>query len=117
MRDRFEGWYYKVVDRLGDEAFSFIPGLAVSQDHPRAFMQLIDGRRARSHFLDYPPAEFAKKGETLKLGENRFSPEHLELNIDRPEIKVAGELFFQNVIPWPWPGAMGPFSFIPTLEN
>jgi hypothetical protein len=41
----FEGWYYKVVDRMEQHRFAFIPGifLHAEKDQQHAFVQVLDG--------------------------------------------------------------------------
>jgi tocopherol cyclase len=116
MRKYFEGWYYKVVDPAEKYAFAFIPGRSVNSSSPHSFIQLNDGNSGQAHYLEFGRQEFSQRGEAVRIGENRFSPDRIRLNIDRPGITARGELQFRNVTGWPWPGAMGPFVFAPFME-
>ena len=115
----FEGWYFKVVNEDETKAFAIIPGIAMDdQGNRHAFIQVLDGKKrtARYHRFDANSFVPATDRFDLKIGNNRFSEQILQ--IDLPEIK--GELEFSGNVRWPnhWysPGIMGPYTFLPWME-
>jgi hypothetical protein len=120
----FEGWYYKLVAATGEHRYAIIPGVFLSRDPEQhhAFVQVLDGASGRSTYHRYPPDAFwAAEGELdLRIGPNRFTAEHLALDIDAPERTVRGELHFEDPTPWPVtlrsPGIMGWYAWVPFME-
>jgi hypothetical protein len=121
----FEGWYYKIVDATEEQRFAIIPGVFVSDDPDRhhAFVQVLDGQTGHSTYHRYPPQEFwAAEGELdLHIGPNRFTAEHLSLQIKSSEVEIRGELRFSDLHPWPVtlssPGIMGWYAWVPFMET
>jgi tocopherol cyclase len=121
----FEGWYYKIVDALGEHSFAIIPGVFLSDDPEQnhAFVQVLDGATGRSTYHRYPGEEFwAAEGELdLHIGPNHFTAEHLSLQIESPELEIGGELRFSGLRPWPVtlrsPGIMGWYAWVPFMET
>ena len=121
----FEGWYYKIVDALGEHSFAIIPGVFLSDDPEQnhAFVQILDGATGRSTYHRYPGEEFwAAEGELdLHIGPNHFTAEHLSLRIESPELEIGGELRFSGLRPWPVtlrsPGIMGWYAWVPFMET
>jgi hypothetical protein len=120
----FEGWYYKLVATTGEHRYAIIPGMFLSDDPKRhhAFIQVLDGAAGRSTYHRYPPEEFwaAESKLDLRIGPNRFTAEHLSLDIDAPEQTVRGQLSFEGLTPWPVtlrsPGIMGFYAWVPFME-
>jgi tocopherol cyclase len=120
----FEGWYYKLVDTTGEHRYAVIPGVFLSDDPDQhhAFVQVLDGATGRSTYHRYPADEFwAAEGELdLRIGPNRFTADHLSLDIDGPERPVHGQLHFEGLTPWPAtlrsPGIMGWYAWVPFME-
>jgi tocopherol cyclase len=115
----FEGWYFKVVNREEDQAFAFIPGIAMNDKGERhAFVQVLDGKKLTSEYHSFPEAAFhpADGRFDIEIAGNRFNDEKILL--DLPGIR--GELNFRDHVKWPdrWysPGIMGPFAFVPFME-
>ena len=121
----FEGWYYKIVDATEEQRFAIIPGVFLSDDPDRhhAFVQVLDGQTGHSTYHRYPPQEFwAAEGELdLHIGPNRFTAEHLSLQIESSEVEIRGELRFRDLHPWPVtlssPGIMGWYAWVPFMET
>ena len=121
----FEGWYYKIVDATEEQRFAIIPGVFLSDDPDRhhAFVQVLDGQTGHSTYHRYPPQEFwAAEGElNLHIGPNRFTAEHLSLQIKSSEVEIRGELQFSDLHPWPVtlssPGIMGWYAWVPFMET
>ncbi len=118
---RFEGWYYKIVDRPKKHSFAIIPGFS-SGEPAQAFIQIFDGLTNQYNFVSYPLEEFTYHNEffEVSIGENYFSQDKIKLGIENQQLQIEGEISFSNHIPWPvtrfTPGAMGPFAFLPRME-
>jgi len=115
----FEGWYFKVVNKNEDRAFAFIPGISMNPDGEKhSFVQVLDGKKRTSEYHRFSDQDFIANPRKfdLRVSENRFSNEHIYLNI--PGVK--GGLNFSDHVGWPdkWysPGIMGPFAFVPFME-
>jgi hypothetical protein len=120
----FEGWYYKLVDASEQARYAVIPGIFLSEDpaEHHAFVQVLDGRTGQVTYHRYRPEEFwaADRALDLRIGPNRFTTEHLSLDIHSPELTVSGELHFSDLTPWPVtlisPGIMGWYAWMPFME-
>jgi tocopherol cyclase len=117
--DYFEGWYYKNVQKDGENVLSFIPGVSLGKD-PHAFIQVIDGKSGRTWNNRYPLDSFRYQDDPfqVQIGDSSFSRDSLMVALAEPDIK--GELWFQNRKDFPRrflaPGIMGPFTYIPFME-
>ena len=121
-RRYFEGWYFKQVSPDG-RAWSFIPGVSLdAEGRRRAFVQAIDGSAGTTRWYEFPFEAFRwnPRALDLRVGDNRFSLEGIELDLDGPEGRVRAGLRFGPSVRFPsrpWrPGIMGPYSFVPFLE-
>jgi hypothetical protein len=109
---------------LEEHRYAIIPGIFLSEDPDQhhAFVQVLNGATGRSTYHRYPPEEFsATEGELdLRIGPNRFTAEHLSLQIESPEFEIGGELRFSDLRPWPVtvrsPGIMGWYAWVPLME-
>ncbi len=121
----FEGWYFKVVDAGEEHRYSIIPGIFLSDDRQKqhAFVQLLDGVSGRTTYHAYPAEDFwAAEGRfDVRIGPNRFTADHLRLQIESPERSINGELRFNELTPWPVtltaPGIMGWYAWVPFMET
>lgn len=118
-RQYFEGWYYKIINANEDQAFAFIPGIAMDANGNRhAFIQVMDGKKATSTYLKFSADKFRPnpKEFDLAIGNNRFKQDSISFGLDN----VSGSLKFQNQVKWPvkWnsAGIMGPYAFVPFME-
>ena len=115
----FEGWYIKIVDETEGYAWAFIPGISMGKDgESHAFIQTIDGKACKTtyHHFDSSAFQPSETNFDVQLGDNHFSTNRILINLPH----VQGELFFENITPWPKmlgvPGIMGWFSFMPFME-
>ncbi len=115
----FEGWYFKIVDPTEQHVFAIIPGISKGKDGGQhAFIQVLDGKACKASYHEFPADSFQPSDRqfALKLGNNFFSAERIEL--DLPELQ--GSLNLENRTPWPKmlgaPGIMGWYSFLPFME-
>ena len=117
----FEGWYLRQVTADKSRSLAVIIGLSLSPD-PHAFIQLLFGPEGRVLKFRYRLDELTARRDRFEvtLGENRFSPEGLELNISKDGELVKGRLDYSGRIRYPStsisPGIMGPFSWVPFME-
>jgi hypothetical protein len=101
-RRYFEGWYFKMVNREGSEAFAIIPGIAMDgEGRQHSFIQVLDGKRktARYHRFDKDAFTPARDRFSVSIGPNAFSEQGLTLEVDG----LSGRLGFHGNIPWPKP--------------
>ncbi|MEM1269955.1 MAG: tocopherol cyclase family protein, partial [Bacteroidota bacterium] len=118
----FEGWYVKLDDPGGERTLAVIPGIYLGEDPAsrHAFIQATDGRKR--WYARYPVEAF--EGATdrfdVRVGTSRFHAGGMTLDLDAPEGRLAGEVRFENPVPWPvtWrsPGIMGWYAWVPTME-
>jgi hypothetical protein len=115
----FEGWYFKIVNDEETLALAFIPGVSIGREEPdHAFIQVLDGRNAKSYYYSFSSDEFEadKKELKLKIGNNFFSK--AAIHLDLPEFH--GKITMENHISIPTnvfsPGIMGWYSFTPFMQ-
>jgi hypothetical protein len=116
-RPFFEGWYFKVIDDLGNNTWAIIPGIFRDHNPQRdeAFVMVLDGRLNEVFYFNYPVSEFAAgiKRFNLRIGPNFFATHFLTLNLPN----LHGHLTFHRLTPWPvsWraPGIMGWYGWFP----
>jgi tocopherol cyclase len=120
----FEGWYCKLLDASEQYRYATIPGVFIGREPgaSHAFVQILDGATDRTEYHRYPFEAFqaARDEFDIRVGPNRFRAGRIEMDIDRPEGRMAGELSFACGAPWPVtlisPDIMGPYTFAPFME-
>ena len=55
----FEGWYFKHVSKDLDHVYSFIPGISLNPENPHAFIQVINGLKGETQYIEYPVSAFS----------------------------------------------------------
>ena len=94
----FEGWYFKLVDAGEQHRYAVIPGVFIGREPgaSHAFVQTLDGVTGRTAYHRYPFEAFqaARDEFDIRVGPNRFRADRIELDIDRPEGRMSGELRF-----------------------
>lgn len=114
----FEGWYFKHSGKDGN--ISFIPGINIENGIKSAFIQIITN--ASSYYISYSFDEFDFSYEPfyITIGNNFFSLDYINIDIQDEDINIKGELYYKNHINIQKnafnPNIMGPFSFIPFME-
>lgn len=114
-RNYFEGWYFKVVDPSNHLAYAIIPGIAMDEEGTcQVFIQILDGIHSKStyHLFDKEAFRADSLNFCVQIAENRFSLKQIQLQVP----PFLAELTFYNLTPWPKPGVMGPFTFVPFME-
>lgn len=120
----FEGWYFKLIDAARNHRLAVIPGIFITEDSSRnhAFIQVLDGVTGHATYHEFPMSEFYAHEEKflIRIGKNSFSTHHIKLNIDDEQLKLVGEIRFENLTPFPVslssPGIMGWYGWIPIME-
>ena len=116
----FEGWYFKLVNADRSQRLAVIPAMFMGRgpEDTHAFIQVFDGSAHRNTYLRYPADQFEGSRDTLdvKLAGNHFSSEGLQLDVQGEDLTVRGSLEFDNTHPWPSPGIMGWFAWVPIME-
>ena len=120
----FEGWYFKVVDASGQHRYAFIPGVFVGKtlEDSHAFIQVLDGANSQVQYHRFPISDFwsAEDRFEIQIGDSKFSPNQIDLQINNPEQSVNGSLLFDKPIGWPVrltsPGVMGWYAWVPRME-
>ncbi len=117
----FEGWYFKLANKIEDQFFAIIPGVFMG-DNGYAFIQILNGKTGESKFVKYLLSEFKAGNNSFEvwIGDNYFSSHEIRLNIQETEIEIEGNISFSGVNGWPIslvsPGIMGWFAWVPFME-
>ena len=122
--DFFEGWYLKLVDRHKRHVHAIIPGVFLGRQGQKShcFVQVLDGLTGHSTYHSYPLSDFhaSRHAFNVQVGPNRFSSDHMSLNIESSDRALHGDLALCGVTPWPVtltsPGIMGWYAFVPFME-
>ncbi len=118
-RNYFEGRYFKNVGSDGAK-FAVIPGISLTEKASHSFIQVFNGRSGESHYVTFPIEMFQPEKEPfgVVIGDNRFSYDVLELNI---ECVATGSLQYSGRTPyhysWRERGVMGWYGYVPFMET
>jgi hypothetical protein len=123
-KNYFEGWYFKLVDKDGNNAFAVIAGISLPGDTEKAhaFVMVLDACNHRMEYFRYPVNDFwADKNKfEIKIGKNFFSALRLQLDCDNGTNSILADIGMRNITPWPVtplsPGVMGWYRFVPFME-
>jgi len=119
-KNYFEGWYFKhISDKLN---ISFIPGISISKQTKKAFIQIITNNT--SYNIDYDVKDFTYSHNPfyIKIGKNYFSKEniHIDINDKSQNLRIYGDIKYTNIknikSTKRSPNIMGPFSYISLME-
>lgn len=116
----FEGWYFKHTN--GNESISFIPGIQISENCKKAFLQVITN--TASYYVDYDISEFQFELNPffVAVGNNTFSKDKIHIDVfdSSQNLQIYGDLTYsesKNIkTNFLKPNIMGPFSYIPKME-
>lgn len=119
-KNYFEGWYFKNINN--ERGISFIPGINISDSGTKAFIQIITNDT--SYFVNYDIKDFKFNYApfSIRIGNNIFSKEHININIEdeSQKLKIYGNIKYSNSKNINTnifvPNIMGPFSYIPFME-
>jgi tocopherol cyclase len=123
-RNYFEGWYYKLVDAAEEHVLAVIPGISLgsTKEDSHAFIQIFNGTTGDYEYFTFPVNEFlsASRAFDVRIAANCFSDSALRLDLAQSGHRITGELWFENVVPYPKrlfaPGIMGWASFVPFMQ-
>jgi len=114
----FEGWYFKNISNK--DSIAFIPGININKSEKKAFIQIIT--KDNSYYITYDMKEFEYSNSPfyIKIGNNYFSKEKIQIDINDSNIKVFGKITYSdfknidtNILK---PNIMGIFSYVPFME-
>ena len=119
-KNYFEGWYFKNTNK--DNAISFIPGVNITENDKKAFIQVITDEM--SYFINYDINDFKYSYApfSIQIAKNFFSKEKVCINIkdEKQKLEIFGELKYSNDKNIKTntlnPNIMGSFSYIPFME-
>jgi tocopherol cyclase len=121
----FEGWYFKMVSADGKSILSIIPGISLSENgkEQHAFIQVIDGKTARTAYFSFPIEEFhfSREEFAIRIGQNYFSEDNIILNLHSDSAAVSGEIHMSDQVRLRSKkianaGIMGWYRFVPFME-
>ena len=110
----FEGWYFKHEEQ-GDTVALIPARHRDTGGRGSASLQVIT--REESFVADYPWEAYGpdRRGPWVRLGESRFSPMGCVLDVEKPGLKLRGELRYGPLRGLAW-DIMGPFCLVPFME-
>lgn len=121
-KNYFEGWYFKQVTKNLSRTCSIIPGIALVENDPHAFIQIMDSSAGYTDYARYPIGQFSYQTNHLyvKIGTSVFTERGMDLDINTGKTELIGKIDFGNVVHYPQtvfsPGIMGWYSFVPFME-
>ena len=119
-KNYFEGWYFKNTNKK--ETISFIPGINITKQDKKAFIQIITNDS--SYFVEYDENDFYFNHDPffIRIGNNYFDYNTIEININdkKQHLYIEGRLTYTNHNKIQTnlfhPNIMGPFSYLPFME-
>ncbi len=107
----FKGWYFKCSTK--DKTIAFIPAFHYSNNKKSASLQIITDDKAIN--IPFEKLEYREKPLYVKIGDCVFSHEGIILDFQSEELKLAGELCFEQTSPIRY-DIMGPFKYVPFMQ-
>lgn len=111
MGNDFQGWYFKCQSQ--SQTVALIPAQHRFDGDSGCSLQVITQEGAWSLPFSQKALTFSRDG--VRLGENRFSPAGLRLNLRTKDLTAFGSLRFGPLTPLRY-DIMGPFRFVPFME-
>lgn len=111
MREYFCGWYYRC--RSQTQTLAVIPSIHKTKDGAFCTIQLITDTHA-SH-IHFPYHAYQKRGEQIRIADNRFDASGISLDIITPGLHLTGSVRFGAFTPLKY-DIMGPFRFVPSMQ-
>lgn len=120
----FEGWYFKLAHPVTGCTYCFIPGIFTSSEkgYSHSFIQVLKGNENKFKYIKFKKDEFKASSSKfdLRVGENLFSINQIDLNIKEQQERISGTLYFDNIIKWPDsainPGSMGFYNYLDFMQ-
>lgn len=111
MREYFCGWYYRCQSK--NQTLAIIPSVHKTQDGAFCTVQLITD--THTFHAQFPYDAFQKRGQQIRLANNRFDAIGISLNMHTSELCVTGSVRFGSFAPIKY-DIMGPFQFVPFMQ-
>lgn len=122
----FEGWYFKFVDKNGENPIAIIPGIITSGGNPHSFIQVFVGDSVEYYYIMGDKNDFIGEEDNLnvKVKGNTFTLKQVILNIkgknNNSNLIIEGKINLRNKVYWPdngtSKGSMGFFNYLTFLE-
>ncbi|TFG18309.1 MAG: hypothetical protein EU531_00630 [Promethearchaeota archaeon] len=122
----YEGWYNKIVDKNTKYSYAFIPTIAINRKSKssQAFIQILNGQTGRMHYIRHQLKKFENLSNNefaIRIDKCYFSTNGFILDIDRDDMKIKGNIRYNNTTLWPrsflQPNVMGILNYVPFLET
>lgn len=111
MQETFYGWYLKCQSDSG--TLAVIPAIHRTRHHTTCSIQLITDNNAGT--AAFPGKAFCRRGQTISIGKNYFSPSGMHLSVNTPKLSIRGTIRFGSLTPLKY-DIMGPFALVPFME-
>ena len=111
MREYFSGWFFRC--QFDTQTLAVIPAVHRSGTEQSCSIQLITDDASWN--VGYAITDFHKRGPVVQIGENRFCPQGIRLELHAAGLDVSGSLRFGPLAPIGY-DIMGPFRWVPGME-
>ena len=111
MNRFFQGWYFKCS--TGSENIAFIPAVHDNGTDRSISLQIITNNGSFS--VSFPEIVFDRLQNTIRMGDNTFSPKGIRLAVQSETIQAHGSVRFSNHQQLAR-DIMGPFRYIPFMQ-
>lgn len=111
MEAFFCGWYIKCQNDV--QTLALIPAYHICGGKKSCSVQVIT--EEKSWNVELPFSYFSMGENGVDIGLNHFGRESVLLDLDTPQLRVKGELFFGPFAPLGY-DIMGPFRYVPFME-
>ena len=113
MRDYFCGWYFKCQG--AGQTLAVIPAMHGAQGRRSCSVQLITADGAWNTVFASEQFQRQKSGFSVRIGENQFGREGIELHLHSPGCSAEGSIRFGPFSPIRY-DIMGPFRYVPFMQ-
>lgn len=111
MREYFSGWFFRC--QSDTQTLAVIPAVHRSGTEQSCSIQLITDDASWN--VGYAITDFHKRGPVVQIGENRFCPQEIRLELRTAGLHASGSLQFGPLAPIGY-DIMGPFRWVPGIE-
>ncbi len=124
----FEGWYYKFVSSDEKDTIAIIPGVSINLEDQHAFIQIFISHNngmdisLSTHYFKYAYENFSYSQQDfwIRIGQNYFSNDRIEIQLQNQDISLSGQLTMHQLIPLKKsvlePNIMGIFGYLGFME-
>jgi len=120
----FEGWYFKFqnIQNGNSDILAVILGISKTAGNDFAFIQVINNHNNTTTYTKYDIGDFHYSEDpwSIRIADNYFSLDYIELNIHAEDIELTGEITITGVTPLKTslyaPNIMGPFAYMNFME-